>query len=328
MLPTRLRLRPAFGLGLLAMAVAIGCTGSVRERHAERHTPQRSLEELRASVGWFDLETQTAIRDTVRPDELIDWAEKIRASSAPAVKSPPKNVLVISGGGIYGAYPAGVLSGWTETGTRPEFDVVTGVSTGALVGCFAFLGANYDADLRRYYTTICNSGIYRRRHLLASVLSESFADSTPLANLIEEAVTDERIAAVADAHRKGRRLYIGTSDLDSRRAIIWDMGAIASRNTPESRELIRKILLATASIPGFFPPVRIPVTVDGVRHVERHVDGSTSSSMFFAPPWVPPDARENLPSTWLHGSNLYILVAGKLYADPVAVKARQLLHCQ
>ena len=140
--------------------------------------------------------------------------------------------------------------------------------------------------------------------------------------LIEESITDERIAAVAEEHRKGRRFYIGTSDLDTRRAVVWDMGAIATRNTPADRKLIRDILLATAAIPGFFPPVRIPVTVDGVGYVERHVDGNTSSSMYFVPPYVPPEARKTLPPSWLHGSNLYILVAGKLYADPTPIKAR------
>src|SRR5262249_20604192 len=152
----------------------------------------------------------------------------------------------------------------------------------------------------------------------------SLADSAPLARLIEEAITDERIAKVAEEHRKGRRFYVGTSDLDTRRAVVWDMGALAAHDTPEHRKLIRDILLATASIPGFLPPVRIPVTVDGVPHIERHVDGSTSSSMFFVPPYVSPMERANLPTTWLHGSDLFILVAGKLYADPVPIKTRSI----
>jgi hypothetical protein len=100
------------------------------------------------------------------------------------------------------------------------------------------------------------------------------------------------------------------------------MGALASRDTPESRDLFRKVLLASASIPGFFPPVRIAVTVDGRPYVERHIDGGTTSSMFFAPPWVPPAERDKLPPGWLHGSDVYVLVAGKMYPDPVPVKPR------
>src|SRR5262245_1006653 len=317
---------PLAGLGLIVLAAAIGCAGhECRVGHIGRFAgEERPLEELRASAGWYDLEAQTAIQSAIRGEELLAWADKLRAESKPAVPSPKKSILVLSGGGVYGAYSAGVLSGWSETGTRPQFDVVTGISTGGLVACFAFLGPAYDGELRRYYTTICNDDIFVRRRLVPALLSESLADSAPLARLIESAITDERIEQVAEEHRKGRRLYIGTSDLDTRRAVVWDMGAIASCHTPECRRLIRYILLATASIPGFFPPVHIPVTVDGVRYVERHVDGSTSSSMFFVPPHVPPEARATLPRSWLHGSDLYMIVAGKLYADPVPVKARSI----
>jgi hypothetical protein len=308
---------------LLVLAVAVGCFSAAGERHHRRALEgERSIDELHRSSGWYDLEAQSAIHETVSPKDLIEWAERTRAMRKPAVPSPKKNVLVVSGGGIYGAYPAGVLAGWTETGTRPSFDVVTGVSTGALVAVFAFLGPEFDCDLRNFYTTVSKEDIYRRRRFPFLIFAESLADNTPLVRIIEAGITDERIAAVAAAHNSGRRLYIGTSDLDTRRAVVWDMGALAARNTPEDRKLIRDILVATTAIPGFFPPVRIPVTVDGVRYVERHVDGNTSSAMFFVPPYVPPAERAALPSTWLHGSNIYALVAGKLYADPVPVKAR------
>ena len=169
-----------------------------------------------------------------------------------------------------------------------------------------------------------NEDLYSKRKFPALLLKESLADSAPLAKLIADSITDERVRAMAAEHRKGRRFYVGTSDLDARRSVIWDIGAMAARDTPGDRELIRNILLASASIPGFFPPVRIPVVVDGVRHIERHIDGVTSSSMFFAPPWVPPEQRANLPAGWLYGSDVYVLVAGKLYADPAPVKSRSL----
>jgi predicted acylesterase/phospholipase RssA len=322
-----LRLGPV-ALGLFA-AVALGCAGpgAVGERfvHFKRHLTGRegrTKEELRASIGWYDLEAQEAGRSAFRNEDLLAFAERNRAAVKPAVPFPRKTVLVISGGGSYGAYPAGVLVGWTATGTRPNFDVVTGISTGALLGAFAFLGPDEDCELQKAYTTLRNEDIYTKNRLLRAILSESFADTSPLAKYIARTATDERIHRFATEHAKGRRFYVGTTDLDARRAIVWDMGAIASRGTPESRELFRKVLLASAAIPGFFPPVRIPVTVDGQQHVERHIDGGTTSSMFFAPPWVPHAEREQLPPGWLHGSDIYVLVAGKMYPDPAPVKAR------
>ncbi|MCI0700322.1 MAG: patatin-like phospholipase family protein, partial [Planctomycetia bacterium] len=293
-------------IALVFLAVALGCAGP--SRVGERGSllscfgrGERSEEELRASIGWIDPEAQAAGRSVLRADELLAFANQARAARKPAVPSPRKSILVVSGGGAYGAYSAGVLVGWTATGTRPEFDVVTGVSTGALLGAFAFLGPEFDWELQKYYTTIRDEDIYRQRKLLPSLLSESLADSAPLAKLIREVATDDRIRRVGIEHQKGRRFYVGTSDIDARRGFVWDMGAIAARDTPEDRELFRAVLLASAAIPGFFPPVRIPVTVDGKRYVERHVDGGTTSSMFFAPPWVPPEARANLPPGWLHG---------------------------
>ena len=305
-----------------------GCAGpgGLGERliHFKRLTGRegRTKEELRASIGWYDLDAQEAGRSTFRNEDLLAFAERNRAAVKPPIPYPRKTVLVISGGGSYGAYPAGVLVGWTVTGTRPEFDVVTGISTGALLGAFAFLGPSEDCELQKAYTTLRNEDIYQKNRLIAALFSESFADTGPLAKYIAKTASDERIRRFAIENHKGRRFYVGTTDLDARRAVVWDMGAIASRDTQESRDLFRKILLASASIPGLFPPVRIPVTVDGRRYVERHIDGGTTSSMFFAPPWVPPAEREKLPPGWLYGSDIYVLVAGKVYPDPTPVKAR------
>ncbi len=323
----KLRLGPVCVLGTALLVILVGCSGpGERLGHFRRLTNRsdRTTEELKASVGWLDLEAQEAGRSTIRTEDLLAFAERSRAAVKPAVPFPRKSILVVSGGGSYGAYPAGVLVGWTASGTRPEFDVVTGISTGALIGAFAFLGPEFDCDLQRCYTTLRNEDIYRRRRLIPALLSESLATTGPLAKLVEETATDERIRRFAVEQQKGRRFYVGTTDLDARRAIVWDMGAIASRDTPESRELFRKILLASSAIPGFFPPVRIPITVDGHRYVERHIDGGVTSSMFFAPPWVPPGERAKLPPGWLHGSDVYVLVAGKMYPDPMPVKPRSI----
>lgn len=316
-----IRPEPAIGLALVFLATAVGCAGGSRFGR-DPLWGERSVAELRASIGWYDLPAQAAVQNTIRSEDLYAFSTQARAARKPDVPVSKKTILVVTGGGSYGAYCAGVLVGWSETGTRPTFDVVTGTSTGALIGAFAFLGPSYDADLRRAYTCIRNEDLYRMRRFPSSILSESLADSAPLAKLIADSITDERVRAMAAEHRKGRRFYVGTSDLDARRSVIWDIGAMAARDTPGDRELVRNVLLASASIPGFFPPVRIPVTVDGVRHVERHIDGVTSSSMFFAPPWVPPEQRATLPAGWLYDSDLYILVAGKLYADPEPVKSR------
>ena len=172
-----------------------------------------------------------------------------------------------------------------STGSR--FDVVTGVSTGALIGTLAFLGPDRDPDLRRFYTTVSDADLFDRRSTLAALLSDALADPGPLARRIAAVVDDRFLAAVAAEHAKGRRLYVGTTHLDSRRLVVWDMGAIATRGKPEDLALFRKVLLASASIPGFFPPVPLPVEVDGKTVEELHVDGGVTASLFFRPPRVP-----------------------------------------
>lgn len=316
----RLRSGPLIGLGLVVLATAIGCVGDHSCPDSARC--ERSLEDLRSAGGWYDIKAQEAVHEVIRPEDLFAFANQARAARKPPTPVQPKSILILTGGGSYGAYPAGVLVGWTQSGVRPTFDVVTGTSTGAFIGCFAFLGPQYDADLRRAYTCVRNEDLYRMRKFPFNLLSDSLADNTAMANLIANSITDERVMAMAAEYHKGRRFYVGTSDLDRRRDVVWDISAIAARDNPGDRELIRKILLASTSIPGFFPPVTIPVVVDGVRHCERHVDGVTSSSMYFAPPWVPPVERPTLPAGWLYGSNMYILVAGKLFADASPVKDR------
>jgi len=322
--------KTAVALSLALVAALVGCAGSGDRRFKpfsrfrEKPGENRSDEELSSALGWVDREAQSAGRSVLPTKDLVAFANQARTVRKPAVASPHKDILVISGGGVFGAYPAGVLYGWTQAGTRPQFDVVTGISTGALIAVFAFLGPSVDCELKQAYTTITDDDVYKKRRFPRALLSASLADNTPLAEMLKCYASDDRIRQVAVEHQKGRRLYVGTTDLDVRRGIFWDMGAIALQDTQESRDLFRNVLLASSAIPGFFPPVPIEVTVDGQRHVERHIDGGVSSSMFFAPPWVPPEARADLPPSWLHGSDLYILVAGKLYPDPTPVKSRSL----
>jgi hypothetical protein len=232
------------------------------------------------------------------------------------------NVLAISGGGMYGAFDVGVLHGWSESRTRPQFDVVTGVSTGALIATFAFLGPEYDEFLHDSYTHASAKDIFvMKRNIPAALFSDSLASSEPLRLRIDAAITPEILCEVAAAHAAGRRLYVGTTSLDTRRLVVWDMGAIASRGTPEALTLYRKIILASASVPGFFPPVEIEVEIDGRKYQELHVDGGASASAFVGPSMLKLDAN-NIRSR--AGSNVYVISSGKLYADSECVKPRLL----
>jgi predicted acylesterase/phospholipase RssA len=254
---------------------------------------------------------------------VVDLPNVVPAAAAPEPDGRrPFNVLVLSAGGAYGAYPAGLLAGWTTTGARPKFDVVTGVSTGALVGTLAFLGPERDPELKRFYTQVSDRDVFARRPQLSALLSDALADSRPLERLIEQAVDAELLRQVACEHRKGRRLYVGTTHLDARRLVVWDMGEIASRGRPEDLALFRKVLLASASLPGLLPPVAIPVEVAGKRYEEMHVDGGVTASLFFRPPQVPREEVAGLGDKPLAGSNVYVIVAGKLFADPDPVEPR------
>jgi len=191
--------------------------------------------------------------------------------------------LAISGGGSNGAFGAGLLSGWTASGTRPEFGIVTGISTGALIAPFAFLGPEYDPLLKQFFTTITTADIITKRSLLRGVTSDALADSEPLRRLIAEYVDEAILSKVAAAHRQGRRLLIGTVNLDAARPVVWNMGVIAASDAPHRLELFRSVLLASASIPGGFPPVFIPVVADGGTYDEIHVDGGTCTQVFLLP---------------------------------------------
>ncbi|MFL5341025.1 MAG: patatin-like phospholipase family protein [Gemmataceae bacterium] len=239
---------------------------------------------------------------------------------------PCRDVLVLSGGGMYGAFTAGVLTGWSQSGTRPTFHCVTGVSTGALVATLAFLGPDYDDTLARFAVTVDSHQIYRLRRPVSILWSASVASSEPLEKLIASVVTADLLTAVAKGHAQGRRLYVGTTNLESRRLVVWDMGAIAARGDTQALKLFRTVLLASCAIPGFFAPVPIEVEIDGKQYTELHVDGGASASLFLRLPELPPDQAAEVQRLVaeghrpLSGSNLYIIVSGKLFADPAPVR--------
>lgn len=241
----------------------------------------------------------------------------------PVAVAPPSagtlDILAISGGGEDGAFGAGLLVGWSEAGTRPDFAVVTGISAGALAAPFVFLGSRHDADLRDVFTKYRRADIYDPG-LLGPFTSTGLVDSSPLANLIAHYVDDAFLAEVARERRKGRVLLIGTTNLDVQRPVLWDMGRIAMSGHPDALNLFRKVLLASASIPGVFPAVRIKVDVEGRTYEELHVDGGVTRQVFVAPP---PTATQGLAavSRGRVVRRLFVIRNGKVGAEWEAVRA-------
>jgi len=200
---------------------------------------------------------------------------------------PPANLLALSGGGDNGAFGAGLMVGWTASGQRPSFDLVTGVSAGALIAPFAFLGPDYDAKLREVFTEVAPADVLVIGNRLRAVLfGEALADTSPLYRLIERHVNDALLAEIAREYGRGRLLLIGTTNLDLGRPVFWNIGAIAASGRPGAADLVRRILLASASIPGAFPPALIDVESDGRAYQEMHVDGGASMQMFLYPPQI------------------------------------------
>jgi predicted acylesterase/phospholipase RssA len=206
------------------------------------------------------------------------------AASGQTGPLPTATYLGISGGGENGAFGAGLLVCWTEAGTRPEFKIVTGISTGALTAPFAFLGPKYDAELKSIYTGITANDVLEQRGQLAALFDDALADNAPLQHLVAKYVTADMLKAIAAEHTKGRILLIGTTNLDARRPVIWNIGKIAESGSPHALELVQKILVASAAIPGAFPPMMIDVDVNGTPYQEMHVDGGASAQVFVYPP--------------------------------------------
>ena len=198
---------------------------------------------------------------------------------------PNAHYLSLSGGGDKGAFGAGLLVGWTAHGDRPKFKLVTGVSTGALTAPFAFLGPEYDAALTDVYTNIDPSKVFKKRFLpLAALMQDAMADTSPLFGTISHYINEEMLAKIAAEYEKGRLLLIQTTDLDAGLPVLWNIGAIAASGHPSAADLIRRILLASASIPAAFPPVLFDVTANGKSYQEMHVDGGAVSQAFLIPP--------------------------------------------
>ncbi len=291
---------PAPTWTLLAVVVALsGCA-------TERRYPPPSLPE---SARLVEIGTDAAQEPA------------IRQASAVEATARPKDILVLSGGGMYGAYTAGVLKGWVASGRRPRFDVVTGVSTGVLIAVFAFLGPEFDDVLERGYTSETARDLFSIRLPPALFWSDSLVDAQPLRKRVKAEITPDVIDRVARAHAEGRRLYVGTTDLDTKRLVIWDMGAIAASTAPRKAKLFRDVLLASCAIPGLLPPVSITIEVDGQRRTELHVDGGVSASLFL-PPSVLAAKPDAASQPGLPADRVAVIVAGKLQMASKPVERR------
>ncbi|MFE1601724.1 patatin-like phospholipase family protein [Methylobacterium sp. ID0610] len=204
-------------------------------------------------------------------------------SEAATSQKEPFTYLALSGGGGDGAYGAGVLNGWTDSGRRPAFTLVSGVSTGALIAPFAFLGPAYDPTLREIYTSGIASTLVQSPSPLNLLLGDGLFGDQRLRDLVGRYISPEILAQIAEEHRKGRRLLVVTTNLDSQRAMIWDMGAIAASGQPNAMELFRDVLTASASVPAVFPAMLIEAQAGNRAFQELHVDGAVATPVFTLP---------------------------------------------
>jgi hypothetical protein len=283
----RLDRRGLIGLAVSGLSLASGC--STLERGAPMPpavADQVTVLGIQNGRFWPDTQGEALLREGVQALERERAAARITGSSSggSTVNLSPANFLAVSGGGDDGAFGAGLICGWSDSGKMPTSKLVTGVSTGSMIAPFAFLGGAYIGRLRTLYTTIKPEDISEDAGLFGALFGEALADTEPLARLISRYVDQQMLADIAREYARGRLLLIGTTSLDEQRPVIWNLGAIAGSGHPGALELTRKVLLASAAIPGAFPPVMIEVDAAGRRYQEMNVDGGAVVQTFLYPP--------------------------------------------
>jgi hypothetical protein len=217
------------------------------------------------------------------------------------------NLLSLSGGGQNGAFGAGLLTGWRESGQRPQFDLVGGVSTGALLATHALLGTPADdAQLEEMYTQISKKDVHNERGILSLAFgADSLSDTAPLQVLIAKFITAETLKRVAAAYNDDRLLVVGTTNIDYGQTWVWNMSLIAKDG---NLELYRQVLLASASFPIVFPPVEIDghLFVDGAARSNVVIAGLGGTERPSPPPYGP--------------GNIYLVDNGRLHSPPEALR--------
>jgi predicted acylesterase/phospholipase RssA len=307
---------------LIGLIMVSGCTTVLTRAPA----PEAGLDEARPYGiegdfirAWGDaLDTASAEaliegRIATLSDILAD-----RRGTATSIESP---MLALSGGGPDGAFGAGLLAGWAARGDRPDFTVVSGVSTGAIIALFAFLGPAYDPVLRDIYTNYTTRDLLTPAFLTGLLQGTAVTDTTGFRRLIEQYVDEAVVDRLAEEHRQGRLLLIGTTNLDATRPVVWNIGEIAASGHPDARQLIRDVIEASAAIPAAFPPVMIPVEINGQRFDEMHVDGGTTRQVLL----FSPDLRQRRVDEALgidFERQLYVIVNNKLQRPYAPVPPR------
>ncbi|MDD5194709.1 MAG: patatin-like phospholipase family protein [Candidatus Omnitrophica bacterium] len=275
----RIKWMPVFLIIMSALSIQ-GCA-TMRQRNAvpidfTGKVTISGMEDIRSNIDDSDpIVIQKSLIDSFREEAQFDYP-----ADAFGIKSYP--ALAISAGGPRGAYGAGFLKGWSKEGSRPVFKIITGVSSGAIIACYAFLGKDYDDQLEKFFTTVSTRDLMRQNNLFSILFGSSFMSPAPLVKNISVIVDEEFIAKIAEEHKKGRRLFVGTVNLDAQEFVVWDMGALACKGGPDSLQMFRKIIMASIAMPMMFPPVYFKVTsATGELYDEMHVDGGAMREVFY-----------------------------------------------
>lgn len=304
------RLSRAATIIVAAQLLLLGCASNDRYR-AVPSALAGNLTFARVENARFAGEDVAAVR--------IEFERAFARRRSQAGLAAPATFLALSAGQEDGAFAAGLLVGWSEHGGRPEFQIVTGTSTGALAAPFAFLGPEFDWALEAMYTRTRVDDIVEARYLVAAVTNDGMMDTAPLAQTIAKYLSQQILQRIAEEYRKGRLLLISTTNLDSGKLVVWNIGAIAASENPNRLDLVRKIILASAAVPGLFPPVMIDAALKNGRYQEMHVDGGTVAQMFLYPPSLDMAAIVKSFATKVRPT-AYIIRNGRVGPEPEEVE--------
>lgn len=301
--PWRCRFEPSLIRALIALVSIVvilsGCTQTLNRALDAKEADKASI------VGYGEIRTYLDARLDEAPRDVRNWA--------PAARRGGLDILMISGGGAGGAFSVGVLSAWSEAKTRPQFDAVTGVSTGALIAPYAFLGSAYDDTLVHLYTSGIAEDLVRSKRA-GGLFGPSLLRADPLRQMVERYITPAILEQVAAEHRKGRRLLVLTTNLDTQRAVVWNMGAIANSGRPDALKLFQDIVIASASIPGVYPAVMIKAESEGRYFEEMHSDGGSASQVLMLPQALLTSSTR-LVATKQQTVNFYVIVNNALIPE-------------